>query len=73
MPATTTWRMYGGCPGRVGAGGHAVLIVHTIGCAAFAAGADGEAPVSESALRAGFTSGLRWLLDGIVADAGAGD
>ena len=40
------------------------LIVHAIGCAAFAGG---DGPVPAEMARADFTRSLRWLLDGIAA------
>ena len=47
-----------------------VLIVYTIGFAAFTArgpGEPGEPPLSEAELRANFDHGLRWLLTGITS------
>jgi hypothetical protein len=46
-----------------------VLIVHTIGSAAFA-GAPDERPLPRSELLAGFDRGLRWLITGIIGSAG---
>src|SRR6478735_6038500 len=43
------------------------LIVHAIGCAAFAGG---DGPVPTAMARADFTRSLRWLLDGIAAHPG---
>jgi TetR/AcrR family transcriptional regulator, tetracycline repressor protein len=43
------------------------LIVHAIGCAAFAGG---DGPVPAEMARADFTRSLRWLLDGIAAHPG---
>jgi TetR/AcrR family transcriptional regulator, tetracycline repressor protein len=46
-----------------------VLIVYTIGFAAFD-GAPDERPVPHSELRANFDRGLRWLITGIIGSAG---
>lgn len=61
---------------RAGVGGPAgfrarrVLIVHTIGSAAFATGApvtpEGDRPLSDRESRSTFVDGLRWLLAGIA-------
>jgi AcrR family transcriptional regulator len=46
-----------------------VLIVYTIGSAAFA-GASDERPLPHSELRAHFDRGLRWLVTGIIGSVG---
>jgi AcrR family transcriptional regulator len=46
-----------------------VLIVHTIGSAAFD-GAPDERPLPRSELLASFDRGLRWLITGIIGSAG---
>jgi TetR/AcrR family tetracycline transcriptional repressor len=46
-----------------------VLIVYTIGFAAFDGAAD-ERPLPRSELRANFDRGLRWLITGIIGSAG---
>jgi TetR/AcrR family transcriptional regulator, tetracycline repressor protein len=46
-----------------------VLIVYTIGFAAFG-GAQDERPLPPSELRANFERGLRWLITGIIGSAG---
>lgn len=57
--------------GRAGVTGEAaaeavrVLIVHTLGFAALATGAD-DAPLTAATLRANLATGLAWLLAGIV-------
>ncbi|MEJ3658402.1 helix-turn-helix domain-containing protein [Actinomycetes bacterium KLBMP 9759] len=59
--------------GRVGITGsdaveaRRVLIVYTIGFAAFAAGPPDRNPVPPDELRRNFASGLRWLLAGILS------
>lgn len=62
--------------GRVDQARH-VLIIHTIGFAAFAGhpniDSDGRPGRSATAMRHDFTTGLTWLLDGLLADRPAGD
>lgn len=43
-----------------------VLVVHTIGDAAVAAGPGGTGPIDPDRLRASYATGLRWLLDGAL-------
>jgi len=71
--AMTAFLTRTGMPGVRAAEAVRVLVVYTIGSAAFAArtplGADDDPPLSPGELLASFTSGLRWLLDGIVGPA----
>lgn len=71
--AMTVFLTRTGMPGVRAAEALRVLVVYTIGSAAFAArtplGADDDPPLGPDELLGSFTSGLRWLLDGITGPA----
>jgi len=60
-----------GASGSAGAQARRVLIVHTIGFAAFATtGAADDRPVPPDEMRRSFADGIGWLLDGIAGRGG---
>jgi len=60
-----------GASGSAGAQARRVLIVHTIGFAAFATtGAADDRPVPSDEMRRSFADGIGWLLDGIAGRGG---
>ncbi len=61
-----------GVTGAAGTQARRVLIVHTIGSAAFtsAPSPESDPPLSAPDARRSFTHGLRWLLDGITQSSG---